>query len=361
MSESTRLYKRNLKDSLVAILEKGKFSAGEVLPLLLEFSAREADKEIDDSLISNLIEMHSKASNKLVDSERKYRSLIAAMSEGVVMQNSLGAIVTMNKAAENILGLDKEQMAGRRSIDPRWRAIHEDGSDYPGETHPAMLVLKEGKPIYNAIMGVHKPNGDLTWISINSQPLFEENEKTPYAAVTTFSDITESKLARERLETISVTDHLTQIYNRVKFTSVLESETERARRYALELSLIMFDIDHFKRVNDTHGHDKGDIVLVETAKRVKKEIRTTDIFARWGGEEFMLLLPNTDEDSAYLLAERIRKAICLSPITDKISISSSFGVTYYKQSDNADEFVKRADVALYEAKESGRNRVVCSE
>jgi PAS domain S-box-containing protein len=131
----------------------------------------------------------------LADSEERYRSVIAAMSEGVVMQDADGAILACNASAERLLGLSAKQLAGRSSLDPRWRAIHPDGSPFPGETHPAITTLRSGLPERNVEMGVQKPDGTLTWLSISTHPLFRESEPKPYAVVSTFSDITDRKLA----------------------------------------------------------------------------------------------------------------------------------------------------------------------
>ncbi|MGB1286692.1 MAG: PAS domain-containing sensor histidine kinase [Aggregatilineales bacterium] len=126
----------------------------------------------------------------LQDSEHKYRTVINTMLEGMVMQDATGVIMASNHQAEEILGLTLDQMTGRTSTDPRWQSIREDGSDYPGTEHPAMIALKTGKSQHHQIMGVHKPNGSLTWISINSEPLFYAGNDLPYAVVSTFSDVT---------------------------------------------------------------------------------------------------------------------------------------------------------------------------
>jgi PAS domain S-box-containing protein len=135
----------------------------------------------------------------LKESEERYRSVVTAMQEGIVLQHSDGSIHACNASAERILGLSIDQMTGRTSLDPRWRAIHEDGSPFPGETHPAMVSLRTGKPCSNVIMGVYKPDDVLTWISINSQPLCSPGETIPYAVVASFSDITQRKQAEENL------------------------------------------------------------------------------------------------------------------------------------------------------------------
>ncbi|MFB2923642.1 PAS domain S-box protein [Aerosakkonema funiforme] len=135
----------------------------------------------------------------LQESEERYRTVVTAMAEGIVLQDRSGVIHTCNASAKRILGLSRKQMMGRSSIDSRWQAIREDGSPFPGEEHPAMVTLRTGKPCSNVVMGIHKPNDRLTWISINSQPLRKAGEALPYAVVTSFSDITDRKKAEEEL------------------------------------------------------------------------------------------------------------------------------------------------------------------
>ena len=132
------------------------------------------------------------------DSEEKHRTLFETMSQGVVYQNSDGGIIDANPAAEQLLGLSLDQMQGRTSMDPRWNAVHEDGSDFPGETHPGMVALKTGKKVNNVVMGVfHPQKEEHRWININAVPKFKEGESTPYENFVTFDDITELKTGKK--------------------------------------------------------------------------------------------------------------------------------------------------------------------
>lgn len=124
-----------------------------------------------------------RAGEELRESEERYHSVVTAMAEGIVLQDTSGVIHAWNASAERILGLSADQMMGLTSVDPRWRAIHEDGSRFPGETHPAMMTLRTGRRCSGIIMGVHKPDGTLTWVSINSEPLLHPGETKPYAVV----------------------------------------------------------------------------------------------------------------------------------------------------------------------------------
>lgn len=130
------------------------------------------------------------------ESETRFRTVIESMSEGVVVQRQGGAIVSCNPAAERILGLTRDQLEGRTSIDPRWRAVHADGSPFPGETHPAMVTLATGQPQYGVMMGVHTPDGRLRWLSVNSVSV-GEGTGPPAAVVATFLDVTESRMQAE--------------------------------------------------------------------------------------------------------------------------------------------------------------------
>ena len=153
---------------------------------------KEIGRRISDSLSSLLF------FRNLQKSEERYRSVITAMAEGIVVQDADGVIQTCNPAAEHIMGLFANQIKGRISIDPRGEAVHEDGTPFPDETHPAMVTLRTGKPCRNVTMGVRYRDARV-WILINSEPLFQPGQTKPYAVVTSFSDITERKLAEERL------------------------------------------------------------------------------------------------------------------------------------------------------------------
>jgi len=155
---------------------------------------------------------------------------------------------------------------------------------------------------------------------------------------------------------ISETDKMLGIYNRSKFFKVLEAEIYRSRRYDHNLSLIMFDIDHFKKINDNYGHLVGDQVLKKLSKIISNEIRTIDLFARYGGDEFMILLPETSIEKAIELAERLKVVLKKTNFDKVSSVSCSFGVTELKSDDDIDKLILKADNALYKAKEK-RNTI----
>ncbi len=161
----------------------------------------------------------------------------------------------------------------------------------------------------------------------------------------------------KELERLSITDKLTGVFNRVKLDDVLETELKRSVRFRQPLSVIMLDIDHFKQVNDTHGHQAGDMILSEMAGLLRANTRETDILGRWGGEEFMIICPQTDINGSKTLATNLCRIIeqHIFPIVHHKT--ASFGVTVNQPGDQAENLVARADAGLYAAKHAGRNQV----
>jgi PAS domain S-box-containing protein len=155
------------------------------------------------------------AAQALGESEARYRAILAALDEGIVVQGRQGDIITANASAERILGLTLDQLAGRTSRDPRWRAIHEDGSPFPGDEHPAMVALRTGEPVRSVPMGVHRPDGTLIWLSVNAQPLRHPGEEEPSMAVASFFDVSEFKRV---LQSIYVSEQ--------RFRSLVEATTQ---------------------------------------------------------------------------------------------------------------------------------------
>ena len=175
--------------------------------------------------------------------------------------------------------------------------------------------------------------------------------------IVTFTDIT--PLERERVQLLyrATTDSLTGVSNRFKLAEYISAEHARFRRYNMPMSLIMFDIDRFKNINDTHGHTVGDQVLVELAALVMRAIRDTDTMGRWGGEEFMILAPLTTLPDAMEFSERLRRAIESTPFPMVGGLACSFGVAEAVADESMESLLTRVDTALYKAKNNGRNRV----
>ena len=168
----------------------------------------------------------------------------------------------------------------------------------------------------------------------------------------------------ERSLSLALTDTLTGVYNRRYLGNHLEKALERARESGKQVSVVLFDIDHFKSVNDTHGHAVGDEVLRHVAQRVNGNLRNFDMVARYGGEEFVIVMPDTSGETAEMVAERLRDRVARDPITvagppGKLDITISMGVAANNSpGDTPDDLLKRADEAMFQAKRAGRNKVI---
>jgi diguanylate cyclase (GGDEF)-like protein len=185
-------------------------------------------------------------------------------------------------------------------------------------------------------------------------PVFDLEKNTQYFATMQY-DVTREK----EIRILSQTDALTGVYNRLKFNQEMEREFARSRRYQSSRSLILFDIDHFKQVNETFRHNTGDEILKSLVGLAEAILRDTDIFCRWGGEEFVLLCPNTDDKEIRTLTERVRHAIESHHFetAERITISLGTG-SFHRETDTAESLMHRVDNAVYDAKRRGRHRAV---
>jgi len=229
-------------------------------------------------------------------------------------------------------------------------------------------MVKEGENFYDLVQRCDEVERVVTIIGSDGHPkayqinVSEIVHEDISSYLFSMTDITKMNIEKMSTEKKAYYDSLTKVYNRNKFNELFESELNRVKRYGNNCSLVILDIDHFKRFNDTYGHLVGDKVLVKLAETISKNIRNTDLFARWGGEEFVLLLPETSLANADLLCDKLRQKV------EKIEckeadeqITASFGVTIIYQDDTMQSALQRADKALYEAKNAGRNRVMIAK
>jgi diguanylate cyclase (GGDEF)-like protein/PAS domain S-box-containing protein len=197
-----------------------------------------------------------------------------------------------------------------------------------------------------------KKNGDDYWILAYIDPVYsEDGQKIGYTSIR--QDISDKK----RVETLSVTDKLTQLFNRVKLEEIFTIEIAKFRRYNTIFSMVLIDIDHFKEVNDIHGHNVGDVVLKEIAQVLKASVRIEDVVGRWGGEEFIILTSNYSEEGVISFAEKIRKNIESYNFTVVGQKTASLGISILNKNDTQESLIERADKSLYYAKEHGRNQI----
>lgn len=210
---------------------------------------------------------------------------------------------------------------------------------------------------YRGILINRKKSSELYYEQLTITPIMDSDGEIQNF-VSTSEDITERIKMEEKLKQLATIDSLTGIYNRHRTNENIDLELSKASRYGDIFSLAMMDIDHFKSVNDTYGHDVGDSVLQELSSLISNLIRTTDSFGRWGGEEFMLLLPHTNKEQSLILTQKLINVVASHQFKHIEQITISVGVTLYTKDDEKPTILKRVDEALYEAKKSGRNRIV---
>ena len=229
----------------------------------------------------------------------------------------------------------------------------------------SMAEWNAGRPVAPRVMEVDQPHKDGHLVPTEVVTTLHGDSEGRLASVLGISrDITERRRSELRLrhelhslEELASTDPLTNAWNRRHFGEVVEGEMHRSDRYSHPLSLLLLDIDQFKRINDTYGHAEGDLVLSQVADCVRAAVRISDSLTRWGGEEFIVLMPNTGLSSATIMAERIRESIASHAFPGIGQVTVSIGLSEYVPSASRDAWLERADLAMYRSKQKGRNRV----
>jgi diguanylate cyclase (GGDEF)-like protein/PAS domain S-box-containing protein len=315
-----------------------------------------------------------RAEDALKSSEKKYRLLHESMIDGFVSVGMDGEILECNEVYRIMLGYSEAELTQLTYEDltpEKWHGfendilknqiikrgysdiyekeyIRKDGTVFPVELHTVLLRDEQGNPAR-------------MWAIVRDITERVRAEQTLKAA----NSELQAALARE--QQLAYTDGLTGINNRRRLFELAEHEFEIAARYQQPLSVMMFDIDHFKRVNDTFGHAVGDQILQLVARIASMELRSADVIGRYGGEEFVILLPMTNAQQAYPLAERVRERVeAIRVPTEKgdASVTLSIGIAqilHDPQTGSADELISRADETMYAAKQAGRNRTKIEE
>ena len=243
-----------------------------------------------------------------------------------------------------------------------YRLSHKRDTPCTGMNEPCPIheVMLTGQPV--SVRHKHYDHrGKLLYIDVRSTPLFDPSGKQILQIVESHRDVTSTVRMEKELQHLATTDRLTQVYNRLKFDDELKNQIEWARSTNNHLGLIMFDLDHFKQVNDSHGHDIGDLVLRNTVEMVQQHIRKSDTLARWGGEEFMIITPLTDSFELKTISESLRGKIALQNHDTAGKVTASFGGSILRPDDNFASLIKRVDAALYQSKQQGRDRCTIIE
>ncbi len=283
--------------------------------------------------------------------EARLRTMIENAPDAFIVHDDKGRLVDANKVACNQLGYTREELLSITVFDI------EANVDVEGlliVVWPS-LVSGEGR----TINGVHvRKDGSEFPVEVNITGIMDHGEKYIFALA---RDVTETEKLKAYLSKLAMTDELTGLYNRRAFISTLDKELTRSRRSNVDLSILMVDIDFFKKINDQYGHLVGDLAIQYFAQIAKNMIRNEDTVGRLGGEEFLILLPNTAINEALSIAEKLRKTIensCVEHDDRKIRFTISVGVAILDDQDmTSATLINNADQALYKSKESGRNQV----
>ncbi len=312
-------------------------------------------------VVATDVTAQKQAEQLLRESRRLLQEMLNALPIGVMLTESTGNIIIKNPAMKQIWG--GEQSFGRDRYDEYKGHWSDSGKEIAAKEWAVTRALLEGKTTLDEMIDINIFDGTHKTILYSAVPLKDSGGNIAGAIVVN-QDITERRRQEEELKRVhallerqATTDTLTGIFNRLKFNELLDIEIRGAMRYRHPLSLIMFDIDHFKSINDTYGHLVGDAVLKEITSLVTGNIRNVDVFARWGGEEFVILSPDSSLKAANQVAEKLRRLIEVSSFSSPCKVTVSFGLAQFQEDDVANSFLNRADAALYRAKSLGRNRV----
>jgi diguanylate cyclase (GGDEF)-like protein/PAS domain S-box-containing protein len=340
---------------------------------------RGADGGIEGAIVVNQdITDRKQIETSLRESEHKWRTLFNVLPVGVSVLDSRFRVVESNPALQSMLRLIPDELAAGEYR--TWRFLGAAGRALAAEELPSARAVREQRTVRGAEITIVRGDGTRLVTSVDAAPL----PSARATAVVVTSDITAQVQAREELvrardelelanrelqrglakqAALARTDFLTGAYSRRHFYEIAEHELAVARRYRHPLSIILFDADHFKQINDSVGHQAGDEVLKRIAQVATKNLRSADLLARHGGEEFAVLLPHVDRRSALVVAEHIRTAVARERVqteSGQVGVTLSAGVAAARDEDSLDTLVSRADRALYAAKAAGRDRVVAA-
>ncbi|MBI2381987.1 MAG: diguanylate cyclase [Gammaproteobacteria bacterium] len=308
---------------------------------------RELHAELEQTVAERTDEAHRR--------ELSFRVLAEGSADVIALYTQHRRLLYLSPAVRELCGYAVEDI--RSSLRFRKSLVHPD--DWPRITS-LFQALAHGEPVYAAQYRIRHRRGDWIWLESRARIAGSESLNEPHLVIST-RDISSNKEAEDHWRSLAHQDALTGCLNRRGFEEFALEELWRAHRYQRPLSLLMLDIDHFKRINDQHGHDVGDAVLKHFAEQIQERCRRSERFARLGGEEFAILMPESSAASAQEFGERIRQLIADTPylhVNGAIDFTVSLGLAELRADDDLDRLKKRADVALYLAKAEGRNRLL---
>lgn len=301
------------------------------------------------------------ARSELRHNEQYLRTITAQLGEGLLVINRKGEVLTMNQEAEQLLGWQAHEIIGR-NLGIVFPLFPEDLARADDKCLVARAI-NERIPYRKDSVSFRRKQGGSISVSFSVAPL--QKDQHVLGAIITFRDITERLQLQAELQVMAKHDPLTGVKNRGEIERLLHQEWIRAERYQHQLAILMLDIDHFKQINDIYGHQAGDKVLQHACTEMERQLRESDQLGRYGGEEFLIVLPETNLPSAQTIAERLRRSMAdLTVSVDshtQVRFTVSIGVGSYPGSaQDVEKLVQLADRYLYKAKNSGRNRVMAT-
>lgn len=283
---------------------------------------------------------------------------VASARARIDQANFISMLVMMGMAATALVGVAAVGAGMHRSITRRITGLTLVAEELRKGNLDLRVAASAGDEIDELAMTLNEMAGRVHGLIENLEHSVQERTQELTMARDELQDAVRSLDEKNRmLEILSRTDRLTSIANRRRLEEALQAEILRARRYDTPFTVIMLDIDHFKEVNDTYGHQVGDLVLIAVAEKLSRSARETDIVGRWGGEEFLLICPETSQLVGVDIAERLRRDYCEAIMPGVGHVTSSFGVATFQRNDDTGTLLQRVDEALYLAKSNGRNRV----
>jgi len=293
-----------------------------------------------------------------------YLEVINNLRDGVYFVDVERNITFWNEAAEKISGYAASEVVGRNCKDGILSHIDEEGKPLCVIGCPLIATIMDGEKREHDVFLRHK-DGYRIPVHVNIFPMVEDGEIIGGIEVfTQNSPVVYEENLIERLSEIAMNDTLTGLPNRRYINSFLDYRLHEYRRFDTPFALLFMDIDNFGSFNNTYGHDLGDAVLKNISTSIKKNLRNSDLFGRWGGEEFLGVFTVKAFNDAFLLAEKVRVLVANTEIMHKdihLSVTASIGVTVIRKDDDVDSIVNRADQLMYKGKKSGKNCVVCEQ
>ena len=299
----------------------------------------------------------------MAEEGRDLAAIYDAMSCGVVVRDAAGAIVFANAAAHRIFGRPPDELAGHDGGPTDTRRVREDGTAMPDDEVPNVAARDLGQPVRNVTMGLIRSDGYVRWLLIDAVPIFGSDGGVR-EVVSSFTDVTDRKKAEGELERQTLQDQLTGLPNRTLLVDRLDQALRSSRRFATPLALLVMDLDGFKEINDSFGHQAGDHLLREVATRIGVDLRELDTVARLGGDEFAIVLPGTDQAGAGRVAQRIIAALQrpFEVERDAQEVSVSIGISVSPQhGEDVETLMRRAEFAMYVAKRTPGGSAVYAE